>query len=321
MDTTAVLRALAAAGLSAWPDSAGSFLTDGGERLFVTARSRPHTPNDIERDLLRAGPDKMLYHVRTLTPSVRDAVRRDRRLVVFVSDTGALWLDGEERGPRRDRKPSVPRGRKPFTQYALVRSLLLDPRPRRQVDFARETGSSQPAVSTALKGLETGVEHRRAGTVTTDWAALWDFYSDRYPGTGGITTYWWHDAPLDDQIGRLTTHAARRGITCLVSGDLGARRVAPWRQPEHATLYLAAGVDPGQAGFALAGPDDHTLSITVPEDTTVFATAAAHGMVAGHADPVLIAYDVERAGTTGDQGEAAGRVRDRVRSLWDEAHP
>ena len=57
----------------------------------------------------------------------------------------------------------------------------------------------------------------------------------------------------------------------------------------------------------MADADDHTLTVTVPNDVTLWATSVAFDRP-GIADPLITAFDVMRTGTTGDEGEAAARV-------------
>jgi hypothetical protein len=98
----------------------------------------------------------------------------------------------------------------------------------------------------------------------------------------------------------------------LLSGDLAAQVTAPWRQPEHVTMYVGEGFDPSALGFALGSRSDYTLSITVPADKTIFATAEAFAPRPGYVDPVIAAFDVGVTGTSGDENEAVERIRDQV---------
>lgn len=309
METSRVLSELAAAGVNAWPESRRSFATDKGRSIFLSFQSRPPTPSDIERDLQKVGDDWMLYQVRSMSQGLRRAVVKDSRLIVWDDETSTLWLNREA---HREEPAASPRrrGRRPYVRLAIARSLVLDPRPRRQAEIASELGVPQSGVSHALKHLkgEGGLVDRiGGGYVATDALTLWEHVMHRYPGPGGITTYWWHDASLENQA-----HLVGKRAAALLSGDLAARTIAPWRQPEHVTLYLGKGLDPGALGFAMGSPDNYTLSITVPDDLTIFTTAERYGSPRGSVDPLMAAYDVLSTGTTGDQQEAAERVRNTV---------
>ncbi|NQX35077.1 hypothetical protein [Herbiconiux sp. VKM Ac-2851] len=307
MDTSAVLGELASAGVTAWPQTNDSFETDDGRRIFVSSRSRTPTPADIASDLKKVGDARMLYSVSRLTPGLRDAVRQDTRLIVFVSDSHSLWLDGIERRPDKKTAPAPRKGPKPYNRYALERALILDDQARPQAVLAGEIGAPQSAVSQSMRSLKKVFanfsEHKQA----PDRRMLWDHFMTEYPGPGGITTYWWHDTPLQEQA-----HLVGVRTKALVSGDLAARVIAPWRQPEHVTMYLGEGFDPSALGFALGTPSDYTLSITVPADKTIFATAKAFAPMPGYVDPVIAAYDVGVTGTSGDENEAVERIRDQV---------
>ena len=140
-----------------------------------------------------------------------------------------------------------------------------------------------------------------------DRARLFDFAAFEYPGAGGITTYWWHDARLAEQAA-LLREASR---DALLSGDLAASEINGWRVSEVVVVYLRNGVDPVKLGFASSRPGKHTLELTIPGDKTLWATAAAYGRT-GIADPIIVFGDIRRTGTRGDEAEAAARVKESV---------
>ncbi|RKR75671.1 hypothetical protein [Frondihabitans australicus] len=317
MDLNAIIGALAAAGVHAWPVTNNTLSTDSGERIRVSDQARSPTPSAIAADLQIGGVDRILYSVPTMTQSLRMAVTKNDRLVVVAEDTRSLWLHRVEHAPDRPPARKAKKGPRPFTRLALGRSLLLGSPQRKQNDLARDVGSPQSAVSQQLKLLRGLVERHTGGYSAPTPSRLWDYCMAEYPGAGGITTYWWNDTSLEQQARAVQDRVRDLGGTALISGDLAARVIAPWRQPEHATLYLDRGLDPGALGFALASRDDHTLSITVPDDATIFATARAHSSREGLVDAVIAAVDVSRTGTTGDEDEGADRIRGVV---LDNAH-
>lgn len=307
MDTSTVLAELAATGVNAWSETSDTFVTDDGRRIFVSSRSRTPTPADIANDLKKAGEKFVLYSVPTLTPGLRGAVRMNKRLIVFVNDSHSLWFDSIERRPESKSASAPTKGPKPYNRYAIERALILDDRARQQVVLAEEIGAPQSAVSQSMRSLKKRFGINFARELTPEPRMLWDHFMAEYPGPGGITTYWWHDASLEEQarmVGERTT--------ALLSGDLAARVIAPWRQPEHVTMYLREGFNPSTLGFALGSRSDYTLSITVPADKTIFATAKAFAPIQGYVDPVIGAYDVRETGTSGDENEAVERIRDQV---------
>jgi hypothetical protein len=306
MDVSTALGELAAAGLSLVPESSASFRAADGRRVLRGTTRRAPTPSDIRDDLLRLHPDeRVLYVVERITPSLREAATRDPRLVVLDLSTGDAWMDA--RPPRAD--PSAPdpapkRGRRPFGQLAVARALLLGGPFRRQQDLAELLDLTQSAVSQALARLGDGVVRTVTGIDAGDRALLLRLADEAYPGAGGITTHWWHDADLETQARMLPAD-----VGVIVSGDLAARRISAWRKPERVTAYSPSGLDAAALGFAVADAADHTLSLTVPADSSIFATARAFGVAPGLADPIITARDVERTGSTGDQREEAERIR------------
>ncbi|MBF4618022.1 hypothetical protein ITJ44_08045 [Clavibacter sp. VKM Ac-2873] len=316
MDVSTALGELEAAGLSLMPESAIAFRSADGRRVLRGTTRRVPTPSDIRDDLEQLHPDeRVLYVVDRLTPSLRAAAMRDPRLIFVDLSTGDAWMDA--RAPHMDRPERSPvpkRGRRPFGQLAVTRALLLGGRFRRQQDLAELLGLTQSAVSQALVRLGDGVVRTAGGFEAADRALLLRIADEEYPGAGGITTHWWHDGDLETQARMV---GAQDGV--VLSGDLAARRISAWRKPERVTTYAPTGLDAATLGFARADAADHTLSITVPADRTLFTTARAFGIEPGLADPLIAAHDVERTGSTGDQQEAAERIRALImRGSW---HP
>jgi len=316
MDVSTALGELEAAGLSLVPESAIAFRSADGRRVLRGTNRRVPTPSDIRDDLEQLHPDeRVLYVVDRLTPSLRAAAMREPRLIFLDLSTGAAWMDARaSHADRPDRRSVTKRGRRPFGQLAVARALLLGGRFRRQQDLAELLGLTQSAVSQALTRLGDGVVRAAVGFEAGDRALLLRLADEEYPGAGGITTHWWHDGDLETQARMVQ---AQDGV--VLSGDLAARRISAWRKPERVTAYAPTGLDAARLGFALADAADHTLSVTVPADRTLFATARAFGVEPGFADPVITAHDVERTGSTGDQQEAAERIRALIlRGAW---HP
>jgi hypothetical protein len=314
MDLSTALGELAAAGLSLVPESAASFRAADGRRVLQGTTRRVPTPSDIRDDLEQLHPDeRVLYVVDRLTPSLRAAAMRDPRLVFLELSTGDAWMDARPPHADRPERRSAPkRGRRPFGQLAVARALLLGGPFRRQQDLAELLDLTQSAVSQSLARLGGGVVRTAAGIEAGDRAMLLRLADADYPGAGGITTHWWHDGDLETQARMVQ---AEGGV--VVSGDLAARRISAWRKPERVTTYVSSGLDAARLGFALADATDHTLSITVPADRTLFATARAFGVGPGLADPIITAHDMERTGSTGDQQEAAERIRALIlRGAW-----
>jgi hypothetical protein len=301
------LRALRAAGIRATPADAHTLTTATGETIHWGRTHRLPTPSDVHRELRRLLPgERLLYAVPHATPSLTSAALADPRLIVVSDNDRAVYVNQarHELEGAPTPAPAPTKGPVPYGQYAVLRALLVTTEPATQHQLAAATGLTQPAISNALRALVPLVERTAAGWTLTDTAAAWG-QALTVP-LNGVTTYWWSDLPLTEQAAALPDDA-------LISGDLAADRIAAWRMPEHVTAYLRSGIDLSTSGFTLGSSDDYTLSVTIPADKTIWATAD-HAGRPGTADPVITARDVLRTGTTGDQQEAADRIRAATRT-------
>ncbi|MBO1741347.1 helix-turn-helix domain-containing protein [Leifsonia sp. TF02-11] len=309
MDTSDAMLALRGAGVRAVAEDASTLRTPDGDRIRVQHLRRTPTPSKVAFELANLRPgERALLIVPSITSSLRAAAEVDHRIIVAAGDE--LIMNGKYE-PRADAAttPKPRRGPRPYGEFAVARALLA-PQPERpvvQAELAARTGLKQPAVSDALKKLGDLVDRSRVGFEPADRAKLFDYAATEYPGAGGITTYWWHDSPIRAQ-GSMVVNATE---DALVGGDLAASAINGWRQPEHALLYLHSGIDPTQFGFVAATREDYTLELVVPNDKTLWKTSEAFH-VPDITDPVITYFDVRRTGFTGDQDEAAEKVRNTV---------
>lgn len=243
----------------------------------------------------------MLYVVDRVSPALEEAARSHPQLAVV--SPRAAWFSMRSLGSAGEREHARPpaKGPRPFGRFAVARTLLSGRRFTQRA-LADHVGITQPAVSYALEQLGGLVARTRSGWEAADPEGLFRYAMNTSPGAGGITTYWWHDAPLERQY-EFVAEAAR----VLLSGDLAARRISAWRVPEHVMLYTDEEVGPDLLGFSLASPEGYTLELTVPADGTISRTADVFRRP-GIADPVIVARDIRRTGTTGDEAEAADAV-------------
>lgn len=308
MDTSGAIRTLRGAGVLAVPESSSTLRAEDGGEIILAPTNRPPTPSSVRALVgrLKHG-ERVLYSVKTITPSLRAAALADDRIIVASDDE--LILNGTVDALNAPEPPeSAPRrGPRPYGEFAVARALLSAQRPLVQEEIAGRAGITQPAVSGALKRLGPLVRRLRVGWEAADRIALFDYAATQYPGAGGITTYWWHDADVRAQASTIADAA----VDPLVGGDVAASTITGWRVPEHALVYTRSGVDPTRHGFVAATRDDHTLELVVPADETLWATAAAFRTPL-YTDPVITVFDVRRTGITGDQDEAADRVRANV---------
>jgi hypothetical protein len=203
-------------------------------------------------------------------------------------------------------------------QSLLVRPALT------QAALAELTHLSQPRISQILKALAGAglVEKIGGGWAPRDLDGLLRHWLDTYPGPGGVSTYWSGlDAPRDQAktvIRRLSRDAASTSATgepaAVVSGDVAADLIAPWRTPIRAVIYARAGADLTEDGFTPVGNDEATLELVVPHDSGVWSQGL--GRQAGRtfdalptAGPLQVLWDLMRAPGP-DRAEA-------VAALWE----
>lgn len=308
MDVGYIVRQLRAAG-------ADAEITDDGIRLAGTPthlevmRRRPPTPWDLQRIVNECRSRSGAETVRPVISAERASSQaiswaHAHPEVTLVLDDRVI-LDGATRR-LDDAEPVRPRrkGPAPYARFAIARVLLSGASRKDQVRLAELAGVSQGSVSNALRRIP---EARDPG-------AAFDDLVRNYPGPGGQTYHWWSSRPVHEQASYITEQGA------LLSGDFAADRIAPWRMPERVVAYVDAPLDLSEVGYVLTDPGDYTMLVTVPADPTLRATARTWRAssvdvvddVDTVADPIIVAWDVTRTATTGDDDEAVDRLRDIV---------
>jgi hypothetical protein len=308
------------AGFSVEPTRAGlARVTSHGftRTARIRAAAVPPNPARVGRELSEVGEaEALLYVVPRLTASLRQIALADARLIVAAVDEGRVvvdrheWNEGEIEPP-----PRVPRGRKPWGRLAVARALLRTSRPRSQAELATESGITQQAVAAAVRTLAPlGVTRAARGWTAGDPGLLWDSFLTEYPGPGGLRRRWVAAADLVSQVSRAREAGRRAGVETLVSGDVAADEQGPLRRPLTAVLYSSTDLDLSARSVPVVGDDDWTVSVVLPEDPTVFATARAWRPGADRAsvtDPVMTAWEVSRS-RGAERDEAVAGLKRRV---------
>lgn len=292
----------------------------------VLASARPLTPSAV-REL--TGQQEPGRPVLLIVPSATDAVRAEvaaQGWSVIVVE-GAAGPHGQIRlGPDRvvpvgsaqpavQARPARP-GPAPWGTSTLLRRLLLGAAAT-QADLAARSGISQPRVSQVLKELSgEGLVERvvAAGTSrwsVTGWDALLGRWLSTYPGPGGIPTYWYGlDAPADQARAAVRQLTEAAGADAVVSGEVAADLLAPWRRPARAVVYARDGADLGDVELAPAGAAEATLELIVPADPGVWPAPPSEDFADAElplADPLQVLWDLHRTAGV-DAGEAADRL-------------
>ncbi len=241
----------------------------------------------------------------------------------WVTDAGQLHLRFtdhvvEQADAMKTATPESKRTRLPVRgtgTLAVLRRLLIQPR-WRQVDLAAATALTQARVSQVLSMLsEAGLAARDSdGWGVTDWDRALQAWLSSYPGARGVTTYW---SGLDDVWSN--TLRALDGLPddAVVSGDVAADMVAPWRQPRSATIYVPMMDNLARTALvAVTAPADGTVAVCVPDDRSVWPIEPIQRTFRDRtlhvADPLQVLVDVGREEDP-DSAPAADHLTDWIK--------
>lgn len=283
-----VADALTHLGFTVHPISSTLLALSRKESDAVTLASivvRDQAPTPAQIAALEPNDDAVIVCV------VPSATQKTFHLISEAHGIALLTADGKSYFPgvAQTSNPfsTRPRGRIPWSKYALIRALLRTSGPRTQVELASEIGVSQASVSMMLKKLSEYTQKTPRGWAAIDRSALWDDFLTRYPGPGGVRTYWYSRQTFGKQAQLLKGHS-------LLSADGAADELAPWRSASYLVAYAHSTVDMTALGFSPALSSEATVEIAIPADCTLFTTAKAWGM--GVVDPVVAAWDLAQVG-------------------------
>lgn len=112
-------------------------------------------------------------------------------------------------------------------------------------------------------------------------------------------TYWYSPDPVVAQVRDAIELADGLGVRALAGGEVAADALRPWRMPTRGLVYAAEPIDLSVLHLVEATADEATLTVRVPVDATVWATAAwwhrvtdgQHGGITT-VDPVVVLQDL-----------------------------
>jgi len=294
-------------------------LPDGRSRtVVVTVRRSPPPPSTVDHIRHRSRGAQAMIITHHLTQYLRDCALRELIDVIAVANEIAIIAGITFTPPAlpQSADPTPPRrGRKPWTRWAVERLLLLIDEPKPQAHLAEELAVSQQSVSHVLR-RHPFASREGGGWVMDRKNDLLDQYLLEYPGAGGPSTYWFGLEPTVQQVDDARTLTTELAVSALTSGDVAADTYAPWRLPTYAAIYTTEILDFTPAGFTPARPGEHTLQVTVPDDSTIWRTAAAV-LPATHrqslADPIITLTDLLRSPGP-DSAEASEHLRQAIMS-------
>jgi hypothetical protein len=189
-------------------------------------------------------------------------------------------------------------------RWGVERQLLISTTPLRQAALADLLGTSQQTISLAVRTLGDLVTDHGKGIEAADRSRLLQHWADEYPGTGGQEFGWYSLDTAAEQSRKAVDIASRLDANPLVSGDVAADQMAPWKLPTRGRVYVNSPVDLADDGFVPAPLEEATLVTCTPKDPTVWRTAPHDQHLA---DAPLVYWDV-RAGGDADSREAADQM-------------
>lgn len=209
-----------------------------------------------------------------------------------------------KRAPKND-ESGLPAGK---GSWAVIRSLIVDGEVDGVTELANRIGMSQPRVSQVLSRLTNSgyLERRGRSMWTADRSSLLDAFLLDYPGTRGDSSWYYSlDSPQETSK-QIMSVAQNYSCHAVVSGDVAADRLIPWRVPTHVTLYVATHRLATEVKLEAAiGPADGNVEIIVPSDSSVFLPFDSEDPLTAH--PTQVIWDLQRLGGS-DRFEAAERL-------------
>ncbi|MFJ6419033.1 hypothetical protein [Paeniglutamicibacter sp. NPDC091659] len=294
-------------------------LPSGESFLVEPTVSLDHVTSHAVRNVSshRSSPVGPLFVGRTITPGMLEQAKAGHfdvltehplRLVI----RGSVYASEDPVQAPVRRRPS---GRAAWVRWAVGRCLLLSTGPQRQPVIADLLGTSQQSVSNAARQLGDLVADGGRGLTAVDKEALLGHWVEEYSGPGGQEFGWYSLDPIVEQ----TLKAAKAAELCdaspLVSGDVAADRLAPWKLPSRGRIYVNRPIDLGDDGFVPAPVEEATLITCIPRDPTLWRLA--HAMpspgsgASALADAVMVYWDVLASGDM-DSVEAAGHLKELI---------
>lgn len=286
-------------------------LPDGGGRHVQLSPTVPRITMRTVRGAPTAS-SRMLHVGDSATPSVLERAEAGQ-IDILTEDPPRAIIGGRtiavptgESSSRSARKSSRPAWRR----WALERVLVLAHAPARQSELADRIGTQQQTISQGVRTLGHLVVDDGRGLEPADKRALLEHVLGQYPGPGGLQAGWYAlDDPVE-QARRAVEVSAALEAEPLLTGDVAADRLGPWKLPTSARIYISRPVDLSEDGFVPAPLEEASLITQLPQDPTVHRTSrASEG--AALADAVLVCWELLQ-GRDVDSVEAGEHLKDLI---------
>ena len=301
-DRSWLLRSPAGESFLVEPTRAMDRITSHAVRNFSSHRRSSVSPLFVGRTITpRMLEQAMAGHIDVLTEHPLQLVLR-----------GSVYTGEVPIQPPERRRPS---GRAAWIRWAVGRCLILSPEPLRQPAIADMLDTSQQSVSNAARQLGDLVEDIGNGLSAVNKGTLLEHWLEDYTGPGGLKFGWYSLDPIVEQTLKAAKVADLFDVSPLISGDVAADRLAPWKLPSRGRIYVNSLIDLGGDGFVPAPVDEATLITCVPRDPTLWrlsnAARSQDSGAAALADAAILYWDVLASGDI-DSAEAAGHLRELI---------
>jgi hypothetical protein len=262
-------------------------------------------------------PASLLFVGRTITPSMLEQAMTGN-FDVLTEHPLRLVLRGSVYETEETLQAPVRRrssGRAAWVRWAVGRCLLLSSEPLRQPVIAEMLGTSQQSVSNAVRQLADLVEDSGGGLSAVNKEMLLGHWMEDYTGPGGQEFGWYSLEPIVEQTLEAAKVAELFDAYPLISGDIAADRLAPWKLPSRGRIYVNSPIDLGGDGFVPAPVDEATLIMCIPRDPTLWRltdlTPSEDLRASALADAAIVYWDVLASGDI-DSVEAASHLKELI---------
>lgn len=280
-------------------------LRPSGSDAFLVQPVRPvehltaHSVRNVKADRLERS--RPLFVGRTATPGIMGRANAGE-LDVLIEEPLQLIHQGVVFAVEEyvHTAQALSRSRRPaWIRRAVERCLLLVDRPLSQPSIADLVGTSQQSVSAACRELRPMVSSTKQGVMVHDPKALLEHWVREYTGPGGQEFGWYSIDSVVEQTVKAAEVASLLEAQPLISGDVAADRLAPWKLPARGRIYIDIPVDLAGDGFVAAPLDEATLITCTPLDPTLWRLTDL-GASPGHdnvklADPAIVYWDVHNS--------------------------
>lgn len=203
-------------------------------------------------------------------------------------------------------------GRAAWARWTIERYLMLTQEPTRQRTIADAARTTQQSVSNTVRHLGALVVDEGAGLIAADRAGLLEHWMADYAGPGGLRFGWYSLDPLMEQTRAAIEAADLVEAKALISGDVAADHLAPWKLPARGLLYLDRPVDLEHDGFVPAPLEEATFITCIPDDPSLWWLTDLHAAPSTSAtmplaDPAIVYRDLRASGEM-DSGEASDHL-------------